>query len=193
VTSKPELDLGGHLLPGLIAVALFVVMAATFAGASLGAPTTGADGPFQTQPKVVTVALDDGESAELVQQNGSTDVVISEGGSTVDRVQVHDTGSVNASIVEGADRAEVTVQADVTITESIGHAMFGFNDPSAASDERVESVQMAAVESEGFLAAFEIIDVVLVAALVGAVVLARREVDGEIVSALRPDGGEEDE
>ena len=64
--------------------------------------------------------------------------------------------------------------ADVSITASIGYLLFDF--PSYAS-----------VGGEGFLAAFEIIDVVLVAALVGAVMLARRE-GGDPLSV---EGGEE--
>jgi len=65
--------------------------------------------------------------------------------------------------------------ADGSITASIGYAMFGL-------------VDQAAIESEGFLVAFEIIDVLLVAALVGAVMLARREGDSGVVTALT-DGG----
>jgi NADH-quinone oxidoreductase subunit J len=38
VTTKPELRVGRHLLPGLAAVALFVVMAAAVFRASFGAP-----------------------------------------------------------------------------------------------------------------------------------------------------------
>ena len=38
MTTKPELDLGSHLLPGLAAAALFVVMAATFLSASYPEP-----------------------------------------------------------------------------------------------------------------------------------------------------------
>ncbi|MFB6095541.1 MAG: proton-conducting membrane transporter [Halodesulfurarchaeum sp.] len=49
------------------------------------------------------------------------------------------------------------------ITASIGHALFNFQGGSGI------------VRSEGFLAPFEIIDLVLVAALVVAVMLARRE------------------
>jgi NADH-quinone oxidoreductase subunit J len=64
---------------------------------------------------------------------------------------------------------------DGSITASIGYAMFGL-------------VDQAAIESEGFLVAFEIIDVLLVAALVGGVMLARRESDGSVVTALT-DGG----
>ena len=55
---------------------------------------------------------------------------------------------------------------DAGITASIGYAMFNI----AAEN---------AVPSEGMLVAFEIIDIVLVAALVGAVMLARREGDDQ--------------
>ena len=64
-----------------------------------------------------------------------------------------------------------------SITASIGHAMFNLGG--------------AEVASEGFLAAFEIIDVVLVAALVAAVLLARRDVGGRIAGALGREGDEE--
>ena len=62
---------------------------------------------------------------------------------------------------------------DASIVASIGYAMFDLDGPVAA---------------ESFLVAFEIIDLVLVAALVGAVMLARREEDGASV-ALLADGG----
>ena len=65
--------------------------------------------------------------------------------------------------------------ADASITASIGYAMFDLPGGN--------------VPAEGFLAAFEIIDVVLVAALVGAVMLARRETGGTMTSGLRSDGG----
>lgn len=60
---------------------------------------------------------------------------------------------------------------DASITASIGYALFNL----AGAD----------VASEGLLAAFEIIDIVLVAALVGAVMLARRESD-----TVATDGGQ---
>jgi len=63
--------------------------------------------------------------------------------------------------------------ADASITASIGYAMF--------------DLPGGGVPAEGFLAAFEIIDVVLVAALVAAVMLARRETGGSLVNALRRD------
>ena len=44
MTTKPELNLGSHLLPGAAAAALFVVMAATFLSASFPEPQGFADG-----------------------------------------------------------------------------------------------------------------------------------------------------
>ncbi|MFB6127534.1 MAG: proton-conducting membrane transporter [Halolamina sp.] len=82
--------------------------------------------------------------------------------------------------------------ADASITASIGYAMF---------DIPVSAVDAPLVTSEPFLVAFEIIDVVLVAALVGSVTLARREgasagavvADGgrRLVDHVRNDGGED--
>lgn len=69
---------------------------------------------------------------------------------------------------------------EASITASIGYAMF---DISTAGT----------IESEGFLAAFEIIDMVLIAALAGAVMLARRDVGGVITDALATDGGKDEE
>ena len=65
----------------------------------------------------------------------------------------------------------------VNITASIGYALFNLPGGDVAS--------------EGFLAPFEIIDIVLVAALVGAVMLARRRVGGQVAAALRTGGEEE--
>ncbi|AZH25521.1 proton-conducting membrane transporter [Haloplanus aerogenes] len=108
MTTKPELRTGAHLLPGLAAVVLFVVMAAAILQASFGDPQ--GFGP------------------------------------------------------------------DAPITASIGYAMF--------------NLDMGAIPGEGMLVAFEIIDIVLVAALVAAVMLARREHEGSVV-ALLADGGRE--
>jgi NADH-quinone oxidoreductase subunit J len=58
--------------------------------------------------------------------------------------------------------------ADVNITASIGYAMLGLGGVAGPNT----------VASEGFLAAFEIIDAVLVGALVGAVLLAIRDEEG---------------
>ena len=108
MTTRPRLKLGSHLLPGLAALALFVVFAATFLTASFDAPQGFGGAP---------------------------------------------------------------------ITPSIGYAMFDL----AGGD----------VPSEGFLIAFETIDLVLIAALAAAVMLARREGDGKLVGieSIRTDGG----
>ena len=106
MTTKPELNLGSHLVPGLAAVALFAVMAAVFLTASFPEPQ----------------------------------------------------GFPN----------------DASIVASIGYAMF--------------DLDFGGVSSESFLVAFEIIDIVLVAALVGAVMLARRE-PGTTTVKLVSDGG----
>ncbi|MFC7096629.1 proton-conducting membrane transporter [Halobaculum marinum] len=106
--SRPRLKLGGHLVPGLAAVALFVVLAIVFLQASFG--------EAQGFP-------------------------------------------------EGA-----------SITAAIGYAMF--------------NIDAGSVPGESMLVAFEIIDVVLVAALAGAVMLARTGTGASVVTALT-DGGRE--
>jgi NADH-quinone oxidoreductase subunit J len=110
VTTKPRLRLGKHLLPGLAAVALFGVMAATMLSASFGDP---------------------------------------------------------------AGFGEVG-----SITRNIGYAMF--------------DIDQGAAQSEGFLVVFEVIDIVLVAALVGAVYLAKRDDGGTLRTALSIDDEEDD-
>mgnify|MGYP006300281721 CR=1 FL=1 len=74
-----------------------------------------------------------------------------------------------------------SVGFDGSVTASIGYALF---DLTGTMDGNVEGV----IASDGFLAAFEIIDVVLVAALVAAVMLARREEGGSLRTAIA-DGG----
>jgi NADH-quinone oxidoreductase subunit J len=68
------------------------------------------------------------------------------------------------------------------ITPIIGYAMF---------DIPHESLTSTATDTESFLVAFIIVAVVLDAALEAAVMLARREESGEVVSALRGTGGDE--
>ncbi|PSP74362.1 hypothetical protein BRC86_06400 [Halobacteriales archaeon QS_3_64_16] len=106
--TRPHLNLGSHLLSGLVAVALFAVLATVFLTASFGAP-------------------------------------------------------------QGFGGAQVT--------PSIGYAMFDLSGGEIPSDS--------------FLAAFEIIDLVLLAALAAAVMLARREADGKLIGieSIRTDGG----
>lgn len=89
-----------------------------------------------------------------------------------------------AVIIAATLNAEFPAPADPafpegeSITAGIGNALFNFGGP--------------AWYGEGMLAAFEIIDLVLVAALVVAVMLARRETGGSLTDALRTDGGEEE-
>ncbi|WP_433627877.1 proton-conducting membrane transporter [Halomicrococcus sp. NG-SE-24] len=115
MTSRPRLRSTSTMLRGVVAVALFVVLAVVFLGASFGDATGFPNG--------------------------------------------------------------------ANITASIGYAMFNL---FGIGGEQI-------VESEGFLVAFEIIDLVLVAALAAAVMLARREEAGAIMTPLRADGGEPDE
>lgn len=103
MTTRPRLKIGNHLVPGLAAVALFIVMAAAFLSAEFPTPAKFGDG---------------------------------------------------------------------SITSSIGYALFNLGG-------------QAQIPSEGFLVVFEIIDIVLVAALAAAVMLARRE------SGDGPHGGSE--
>ncbi|EMA00347.1 hypothetical protein [Haloferax denitrificans] len=109
MTTKPQLKLGSHLVPGLAAVALFVVMAVVFLGASFPDPQ---------------------------------------------------------GFAEGAN-----------ITASIGYSMFNLG--------------FGSVDGESMLVAFEIIDLVLVAALAGAVLLARREDTAGQMRTILTDGGRE--
>jgi NADH-quinone oxidoreductase subunit J len=87
--------------------------------------------------------------------------------------------AVMAWVFVGAEFGEAAsgFAGEAGITASIGYAMFNIGAENA-------------VPSEGFLIPFEIIDLVLVAALVGAVMLARRDDGGEITSALRSDAVE---
>jgi NADH-quinone oxidoreductase subunit J len=110
MTTRPQLNLGEHLVSGAAAIALFLVLAFTF---------------VRSEFDVTPAGFGDG-----------------------------------------------------SITASVGYAMFSLTD-------------LAAHPSEPFLVAFEIIDIVLVAALVGAVMLARRE-DGSMMTAMT-DGGEDPE
>ena len=89
--------------------------------------------------------------------------------------------AVMAWVFVGAEFGEAAsgFAGDAGITASIGYAMFNIAAPNA-------------VPSEGMLVVFEIIDLVLVAALVGAVMLARRDEDGDLTTALRSHAADED-
>ena len=64
---------------------------------------------------------------------------------------------------------------DASVVAGLGYAMF--------------NLDLGAIPSESFLVAFEIIDIVLVAALAGAVMLARREEAGADQMEAMADGG----
>jgi NADH-quinone oxidoreductase subunit J len=87
---------------------------------------------------------------------------------------------VLGGIVLNANFGAVTgFPADAELTKNLGFALF--------------DLPGAEYRGEAFLTAFEIIDVVLVAALAAAVMLARREIDGEVVTALLAVGPETDD
>ncbi len=230
MTTRPELDLGPHLLPGLAAVALFAVLAGAVVATPLGAqagfpgPTLNetnvtaavADGgtlvegsgsyetSFDGSKTTVTVTLDDGTTfeerlaaedvtAERVGDTTYATATVSGNGTTVTLARVavvdHTNASlgpgaqvtgVNRSATAGGDAGIYAVARRGTITENVGYAMFD-----------LRSVQP--LPAEGFLVVFETIDLVLVAALVAAVMLARRDPDDEPRTALETedDGGED--
>ena len=82
-------------------------------------------------------------------------------------------GVIAAAVLTSSFGPAPGFPADASVVASLGRAMFGIE---------------AAIPGESFLVAFEIVDLVLVAALAGAVLLARREEDGATV-ALLADGG----
>jgi len=107
--TKPEFRVGSHLLPGLVAVALFAVMATVFLTAGFAAPAGF---------------------------------------------------------------------GDASVMEAIGYALLNIDVDNG-------------VPVEGFLFAFILIAVALDAALDGAIMLARREEDDSLTSALQTDGGDD--
>ncbi|MFC4360056.1 proton-conducting membrane transporter [Halobium salinum] len=109
MTDKPSLNTGGNLVQGLAAVALFVVLAIVFLGASFPEPAGFPDG--------------------------------------------------------------------TNVVGSIGYSMFNITG--------MENT----VPGEGMVVALEVMGLVLVGALAGAILLARREADGRSLTALVTDGG----
>jgi hypothetical protein len=227
VTTRPELDLGPHLLPGVVAVALFALLAGAFLatpmGAQAGFPGTtvnetnvtaaladggsvvGGDATYETdfdgQRTQVTVTLADDSTvtrnlttaAVGPRRVGATThaaVTVEAGGDRLTLASVplvdHDAagagpgaqvGAVNRSATAGGDAGLYAVARRGSITENVGYTMFD-----------LRSIQP--LPGESFLIAFEIVDLVLVAALVGAVMLARREPGDELTTAL---GTEDDD
>jgi NADH:ubiquinone oxidoreductase subunit 6 (subunit J) len=188
MTTRPELRDTGNLLPAVAAVALFVVMAVVF----LGAPIGDAAG-FPQNAEVANESIGDASvasNASIVENNGTFAQVNTSSGTQ--QTQLSDETGVNATIVTAGGSAYGIVTEPVSVTETIGYAMFGLTEQLPAE-----------LKSESFLAVFEIIDLVLVAALVGAVTLARREDLSTVVSlftssedaapsgAVAADGGSE--
>jgi NADH-quinone oxidoreductase subunit J len=169
MTSRPELrDDTGALVPGLAAVGLFVVMAAVF----VGAPVGDAAG-IPANAEVANESIGDADlqsNASITSDANGTYVLVqrSDGNETT---QLTSDSNVNATLVTSGDQLYGVVSEPVSVTESIGYAMFGLNEQLPAD-----------LQGESFLAVFEIIDLVLVAALVGAVMLARREGAGTVVA-----------
>ncbi|WP_257300209.1 hypothetical protein [Haloarchaeobius sp. FL176] len=175
MTTRPELRLGGHLAPGIIAVALFVIMAVVFVGAPLGDPV-GFDDATAIQNETLQSESPTGDYGS-VSANGQTYAVAYNGSEETANVSVANDPGVGVDFREvdtTGDGQSDTVYAisRTSITENIGYLMFAVD-----SDQR-------SAPGETFLVAFEIIDMVLVGALVGAVVLARRDEGGEVVAAL---------
>jgi hypothetical protein len=172
MTTRPTLRDTGELLPAVAAVGLFVVMAAVF----LGAPIGDAAG-FPQTAEVANESIGDASVASNAaitsNENGTFAKVRT--GSGNESTLLSENTDANASIVTTGGGTYGVVTEPVSVTETIGYAMFGLSDQLPAE-----------LNSESFLAVFEIIDLVLVAALVGAIVLARREEVGTVVALFAP-------
>ena len=168
-TSTPELSLGSHLAPGLVAVALFVVLAAVFVGASFG---TAAG--FEEYHVTNNVSVTSNTSANVTTgvDNGSA-VAFINGANETRTVIVSDDPNANVSIVEQNGELIAQVVEPTSVTASLGYAMFNLDGP---------------IDSEGFLVAFELIDIVLVAAVVAAVMLGRSESGKRVSRGLTGQG-----
>ncbi len=173
--SRPELKLGSHLVPGLAAVALFIVLAVVTLSASFGAPAGFSD----TYTYNVTLGDADAvENASVVREGGDTFATYEIAG-TDDTQQQYVSGDPDANVsfaTAGGDRI-ARVTAETGITASIAHAMFGTD-------------QTGGVPGESFVVALIVIAVVLDAALDGAIFLAKSESGEDLTTALS-DGGRE--
>jgi hypothetical protein len=190
MTTRPELRGDtSNLLPAAAAIGLFVVMAVVF----LGAPVGDAAG-FPQNTEVTNESLGDSASitnASVTELNGTTIASVNQSGEIMNETLANETG-VNATVVAAGGQTYGVVSEPVSVTETIGYAMFGLTDQLPAD-----------LQAENFLAVFEMIDLVLVAAIVGAVTLARREdvqtvvspfsttADASVSGAVAADGGRE--
>ncbi|WP_049947714.1 hypothetical protein [Candidatus Halobonum tyrrellensis] len=169
-TSTPSLDLGSHLAPGLVAVALFVVMAAVFVGASFG---TAAGFEAYHVADNVTVTSDTSANVSMAVEGGATVAVVN-GTDGSETVSVSDDPNANVSLVEQNGELIAQVVEPTSVTASLGYAMFNLD---------------GHIDAEGFLVAFELIDIVLVAAIAAAVMLGRSEPGTRVSRGLTGEGG----
>ncbi|PSQ60053.1 hypothetical protein BRD18_01875 [Halobacteriales archaeon SW_7_71_33] len=184
MTTRPRLRLGRHLLPGLVAVGLFVVLAVGVLAAPLGSaagfPRVTVDRGDGTVAHTLTAA-----DVAAEREGDTTYAVVSVPADgervSLERIPMVDHGEAAVgpgAQVEGVDRSaepgpETGVHAVArrgSITESIGYAMFD-----------LRSVQPLPAES--FLVVLLLVAVVLDAALEAAVYLARRG-DDEVLTAI---------
>lgn len=181
MTSRPELELGSHLLPGLVAVALFAVMAFVFLQTPFAAADDGGmDTGFGARTEVANVSVADAGTNVNVEQRSDGVYAVPDGG---DGTLVTPYTEANVQTVTKGSTVYAVATVPTSVTESLGYALFNLNHFQGEGHSR------AGIASEGFLVAFEIIDVLLVAALVAAVMLARREAGSTLTTAL---GGEDD-
>lgn len=154
----PRFDVGPHLLPGLVAVALFLVFASVFAGAAFGEPA-GFDRSLGEVNLDDQTEEDFADVTTTTDEDGTVAQLLNEEGNVVDTVRVSEESRVNVDVVtRDGDRWAIV---SVSIVEAIGYSLIGGEYPS--------------VGGESFLAALIIVALVLDGALDGAVHLARRE------------------
>ena len=183
MTTRPELRLGKHLVPGLIAVVLFGIMVLTFVNAPLGDPA-GFDEATTIQNESLQSENPTGDY-DTVSDDGQTYAVAYDSeGSEAANVSIADTPDANVEFVEvdsdGDGQAnQVYAVSRTTITENIGYLLFDID------------VDQRTAPGETFLVAFIVMGLVLDAALDGAVTLARRDEGGEVVTALGLFGSDE--
>jgi len=186
MTTRPELNLGRHLLTGLVAVALFAVMAAVFVQTPFAAadPTPDTDG-FPDRTEVANVSVGDADvNATARECDGQLYAV--EGDSCDEQLALVTpyTGADVEFVTQGGETFAVAT-IDTSVTESIGYALFNLNPFEGEGHSR------AGIPTEGFFVAFMLIAVLLDAALEGALMLAKRESGGTMLTALRTDGGDD--
>lgn len=175
MTSRPELKLGRHLLPGLVAVLLFVVMAFVF----IQTPFAESEG-FPAETQVANVSVAEAGANVTIEDRADGIYAVADGGNGGGTL-VTPYADASVDIVTRGGTIYAVATIPTSITESLGYALFSLDNSRQG------------VPSEGFLLPFETIDVVLVAALVAAVMLARRESGATLQTALGGTGEGENE